>query len=153
MRYQVNWPKMNLLVLPASAVLKKYEAELRDMGHIKPGEPLDQCFFYISDVDQPDVVRLYVGEATAALIRNDAKESDMTYMESIQMRLMVTLMESHLHNPEMGLADECIKYARCITRHQLNGAFRHLDYYSDDPEYGMAKADLHALIHFIQKNL
>lgn len=79
---------------------------LKEMGHVGGDVSLEDAFFCISNERDSAIMRVYIGEKTASMFRADAEKAGMTYMETIQMRLMVSLMEAHIIQPDEGMAKE-----------------------------------------------
>lgn len=150
---KVDWPNLNLIVLPTSQAPSEHEAQLREIGQLSDDNDLSEAFFYVSDPKSPQTVRLYVGDTIAAILRRESEENGVPYMETIKVRLLVSLMEFHIHEPDGETASDCVLYARTLTRLQVVRAFNHLDVYSNDPQYGLHKHDIYALIQFIQGHL
>lgn len=152
-QYKIDWSNLKLIILPASEIPANLDHQMQEMGYRPESDGMSEAFFYVGDKDSPQTVRLYIGEKSASVLRRDCIERGISYLESIQMRLLVSIMEEHIHKPDGETAAECVMYARTLTRAQVNGAFRHLDVYSDDAQYGLAKSDVYALIQFIQRKI
>ena len=150
---RVDWSNLNLVVLPASHTPSEHEAQLREIGHLKGDNDLSEAFFFISDKASPQTIRLYIGDTIASMLRRDCIEHGISYLDSVQVYLLVSLMESHVFEPSQETVAECVMYARTLTRPQVMRAFRHIDIYSDDAKYGLNKDDVRALIQFIQRKL
>ena len=151
--HQVDWDNLRIVIQPISATPDEDKGLLTEMWHVGGDVSLEDALFFISDERDQAIMRVYIGEKTASTFLADAKETGMTYMETIQMRLMVSLMEAHILRPDEGMAKECVKYARTLPMVTVNAAFRHLDHFTNDASFGMFKEDVHAIIHFIQRNI
>lgn len=152
----IDWDNLRIVVLPISGVTDEFRDELLRLNRIEgKDDTLDMFVFVLPLEGRGDsrTVRVYIGSTMAAKFRDEADTYNMTYDEVVQMRLMVSMMESYVIHDDKDIVKPCINYARTISKHQLNSAFALLDYFSaHDDELKMDKGRLHNLIRHIQRN-